>query len=203
MINNDIIKLFKKFVDISILDNAENEADVEKYLVDVLWYKVSDYYETNVGVDSDKLIWLDDEFTGNYSSCAEVAWFIVPNINIINEAYKKWNETPLFVGKKWIVSHLCEDLNVFSDLDSYNINLGYFKSNDKTYQYYKDIFGDSTLNKSEYEDYDELLCEPKRKKSNKVIDDDELNDLLKRVRNKWDNEDNRSKIINFFNNLMS
>jgi hypothetical protein len=202
MISSRMIKVFKMLFDNSILDNTEKESDIEEYLENTFWDKVADYYYENIHTNPDTIGFPDDEFSGLYESCPHSAWLILPNINVINEAYKKWNETPLFVGKKWIVSHLCEDLKVFSDLDSYNIDLGYFKNNNKTYQYYKDIFGDSTLKEEEYENYDKGLCDPTyienkdedTKDLSEILTYDLLDEIKYRVNN---SETDKEIIINF------
>ena len=81
-----------------------------------------------------------------------ISLILYPNIPILKKFIEKWNETPIYEGKKWIV-FLSSDtsLSFTYDLDAYNDAFSIFRLCDKTYSLYEKSFKDNEITVDYYQ----------------------------------------------------
>ena len=98
--NKRLYRWWLDHIDMKYFDEEESEKVVEDYITDQM--------VTDVEYEMEENDWFD-----NYLS--EYSLVIYPNIPIVIEFFKKWNEEKdiLVKGKKWILISRDQDLNTF------------------------------------------------------------------------------------------
>ena len=150
--NKRFHRWLQEHVNMKYFDEEESEKVVEDYITDQM--------VTDVEYEMEENDWFD-----NYLS--EYSLVIYPNIPIVMEFFKKWNEEKdiLIKGKKWIVISRDQDLNTFWDLDAYSDDFDFVHLNDKTYNFYIKNYPMTEIKREdyEYEPYEETIAKRERK----------------------------------------
>ena len=136
--NKRFHRWLQEHVNMKYFDEEESEKVVDDYITDQM--------VTDVEYEMEENDWFD-----NYLS--EYSLVIYPNIPIVMEFFKKWNEEKdiLIKGKKWILISRDQDLNTFWDLDAYSDDFDFVHLNDKTYNFYVKNYSMTEIKKEDYE----------------------------------------------------
>ena len=150
--NKRFHRWLQEHVNMKYFDEEESEKVVDDYITDQM--------VTDVEYEMEENDWFD-----NYLS--EYSLVIYPNIPIVMEFFKKWNEEKdiLVKGKKWILISRDQDLNTFWDLDAYSDDFDFVHLNDKTYNFYLKNYPMTEIKREdyEYEPYEEKKKKRERK----------------------------------------
>jgi hypothetical protein len=150
--NKRFHRWLQEHVNIKYFDEEDSEKVVEDYITDQM--------VTDVEYEMEENDWFD-----NYLS--EYSLVIYPNIPIVMEFFKKWNEEKdiLIKGKKWILISRDQDLNTFWDLDAYSDDFNFVHLNNKTYNFYVKNYPMTEIKREdyEYEPYEETIAKKERK----------------------------------------
>jgi hypothetical protein len=150
--NKRFHRWLQEHVNMKYFDEEESEKVVDDYITDQM--------VTDVEYEMEENDWFD-----NYLS--EYSLVIFPNIPIVMEFFKKWNEEKdiLVKGKKWILISRDQDLNTFWDLDAYSDDFDFVHLNDKTYNFYVKNYPMTEIKREdyEYEPYEETIAKKERK----------------------------------------
>lgn len=150
--NKRFHRWLQEHVNMKYFDEEESENVVEDYITDQM--------VTDVEYEMEENDWFD-----NYLS--EYSLVIYPNIPIVIEFFKKWNEEKdiLVKGKKWILISRDRNLNTFWDLDAYSDDFDFVHLNNKTYNFYVKNYPMTEIKREdyEYEPYEETIAKRERK----------------------------------------
>lgn len=150
--NKRFHRWLQEHVNMKYFDEEESENVVEDYITDQM--------VTDVEYEMEENDWFD-----NYLS--EYSLVIYPNIPIVIEFFKKWNEEKdiLVKGKKWILISRDQNLNTFWDLDAYSDDFDFVHLNNKTYNFYVKNYPMTEIKREdyEYEPYEETIAKRERK----------------------------------------
>ena len=150
--NKRFHRWLQEHVNMKYFDEEESEKVVDDYITDQM--------VTDVEYEMEENDWFD-----NYLS--EYSLVIYPNIPIVMEFFKKWNEEKdiLIKGKKWILISRDQDLNTFFFFDAYSDDFDFVHLNDKTYNFYVKNYPMTEIKREdyEYEPYEETIAKRERK----------------------------------------